>query len=417
MLDADRAWTWGTLNALADKYARALEGTRGGIDVLWLPGSGDAVALIAAADRARRQAILIAPHDEARAHTVGAAFDARIVTTVDQQLRVLRDPPAASTSTSDEPAVLVMTSGTTGAPKCARHSWATLTAAVKHGVTYAERRWLCAYPLSHFAGLQVLAQCVFNRGSLVIPRGFGAEAGLHALREHRASYLCSTPTYLRQLLMASTPDEWRDLALEHVTLGGEIVDQHILDSLQQYRPVVHITHTYASTELGAILTVRDGREGFDVALLAEGNIEIREGEMFVRRTARAMLGYAGGSASADEWVATGDVVEVRDGRVLFRGRTRDVINVGGYKVSPIEVETVIRGVDGVRDVCVVGRKSSVVGNIVKAMVVPRSSVDRDVLRQQIQQRCREQLAHYMVPRIIEFQDELARGVSQKLVRD
>ncbi len=414
-----RSWSWSELRELARRYAAQLEDARGATEVVLLPASGEAVALLAACEVASLRAILMAPpYPEARAVAVGETFGARRVITVSgDTIRVLASRDAATDEgPSSSPAVLVLTSGTTGTPKCAVHTWATLSGAVKLREAYTARRWMVAYPLSHFAALQVLAQCVFNGGTLVIPRDFSAQAGLDALRDHHVDHLCATPTYVRQLLLASTPSAWDEMALSHVTMGGEIVDQPLLDSLRQRKPSLVLTHTYASTELGAVLTVRDGRAGFDIGLADGVRLAIRDGQLFVRRSGRAMLGYVGGSAPAEEWVATGDLVEVVDGRALFRGRATDVINIGGYKVSPPVVEEVIRGVPGVRDVLVVGRKSSITGHLVKAVVCAEEGVDRTALQAAIVQRCTAQLAAYMVPRLFEFRDQLERSAVQKVVR-
>jgi acyl-coenzyme A synthetase/AMP-(fatty) acid ligase len=164
--------------------------------------------------------------------------------------------------------------------------------------------------------------------------------------------------------------------------------------------------------------VKDGREGFDGALLDGQRLMLRDGELFVRRTARSMLDYVGEAPAAprDEWVATGDLIAVEGGRAKFRGRASDVINVGGYKVNPVEVEAVIRSVAGVRDACLVGHQSSIVGNLPKAIITPEPDADRAALQAEITRRCAEQLAPYMVPRLFEFTERLERSIAQKRVR-
>jgi acyl-CoA synthetase (AMP-forming)/AMP-acid ligase II len=411
--------TWAELHELALRYEAAFDGVRGATDVVFLPASGDALALLAASERAGQRAILVAPpYSAARAHAVAVSTHARRVVTADgDRVRVLAELDVTASTDGVAPAVLVLTSGTSGPPKCAVHTWSTLSAAVRYDMSDADRRWLVAYPLSHFAGLQVLLQCVLNRDTLVIPSSFGATSGLAALRDHGVTHLCATPTYVRQLLMSSAPEAWCNLSLRHVTLGGEIVDQQLLDSLRSRRPDLAITHMYASTEVGTVLSVRDGREGFDVSLVDDTHLAIRDGELFVRRSARSMLAYAAAVAPAgDDWVATGDLVEVRGGRVLFRGRASDVINVGGFKVHPADVEAVIREVPGVRDVCVVGRKSSIAGHLVKAIVCTAPGVDRAALQAAIAQRCNIALPRHMVPRLFEMCDELPRTAAQKLSR-
>jgi acyl-coenzyme A synthetase/AMP-(fatty) acid ligase len=420
VIDGARTWSWSDLHTLSHRYASELAGVRGTTDVVFLPAGGEALALLAACEVAGLRAILVAPpYSETRALAIRETFAARrVVAASGDSIRILAgaDTPVAAEDAAT-PAILVLTSGTTGAPKCAVHTWSTLSAAVKERDSYAERRWMIAYPLSHFAALQVVAQCVFNRGTLVIPRDFGAPAALHALRDQGVEYLCATPTYMRQVLRASSQADWDAMALAHVTMGGEIVDQPLLDSLRARRPGLELTHTYASTELGAMVSVRDGRAGFDAALADGNDLAIRDGELFARRSHRSMVSYVGDDAApADEWVATGDLVEIVDGRALFRGRTTDVINVGGYKVNPLAIEAVIREIEGVRDVLVIGRKSSITGHLIKAVVCGESTVDPAALQEAITRLCTERLPAYMVPRLFEFVDQLERTAAQKVAR-
>ena len=129
-----------------------------------------------------------------------------------------------------------------------------------------------------------------------------------------------------------------------MTLGGEASPGGLLDELRAAFPDARISHVYASTEFGSVASVRDGLPGFPfAALFAESNpssnLRVIDGELWVRSEA-GMLGYAGdGSqpADADEWRPP--VTSWRSsGRVLFRGRSTEVINVGGVKVPPLPIE-------------------------------------------------------------------------------
>ena len=275
-------------------------------------------------------------------------------------------------------------------------------------------RWLLAYPISHFAALQVVAQALLSGATLVIPDDFGPGAALAALADGVTCLSC-TPTYFRRLVLATPDAAWATTRLAQLTLGGEIVDQALLDAARRALPAARIVHIYASTELGAAITVRDGRAGFDAALLDGERFEVRDDELWARRSERAMLGYAGGAAPG-EWVATGDLVEVADGRVRFRGRANEIINVGGFKVSPAEVEAVVREVAGVAEAWVVGHKSSITGQLVKAVLCLAPGADAAQVKRDVAARCAQRLPSHMAPRIFELAERAETSSTQKLVR-
>jgi acyl-CoA synthetase (AMP-forming)/AMP-acid ligase II len=417
--------SWSALDALAELHtstlARFAPGSR---VVLLLPQRAASVALLTACERARLDVVLVsALYGEAWARARSDELLARALLTLEgDEICVLHETDAAPEPIGEEPGVLVLTSGTTGKPKCARHSWRTLAGAVKARSEFAGSRWLIGYPLSHFAALQVVAQVVFSGATLIVPPDFAADTALRMLTANGAEFLCATPSYVRQLLLAAQPADWQAMRLKQITLGGEIADGRLLHGLRDAKPGLQLTHIYASTELGAIITVRDGEEGFDAALLDEQKLRHIDGQLYARRTARAMLGYLGDAAAAPspshdgDWVATGDLIEVVANRALFRGRVNDVINVGGYKVNPVDIENVIREVPGVREVCVIGQKSSILGALPKAIIVAKPDADRASVQAEIVRRCGERLAPYMVPRLFEFADRIERSTNQKMLR-
>jgi acyl-CoA synthetase (AMP-forming)/AMP-acid ligase II len=183
--------------------------------------------------------------------------------------------------------------------------------------------------------------------------------------------------------------------LEQITLGGEASPGDLLEELRSAFPGARISQVYASTEFGSVASVRDGRPGLDAGTLhgdsnPTSNLRVHDGELWVRAGA-GMLSYAdasepGDTAADGEWRRTGDLVEIVDGRVLFRGRTSEVINVGGVKVHPLPVEERISALDAVAAARVFGRANRLTGAIVAVEVVPQGGVDAvdpDALREQI----------------------------------
>jgi len=416
IVDRGGARSYAALGAEIDALVAALQRLGPPARVaLRLPQDGSAIALAAACDRAGITAAYISTlYGEDRAHALADVIGASHLLSVEGGRLVELARREIAPGPRDAPEVLLLSSGTTGAPKCARHTWAGLAGAISARGERAGDRWLLAYPISHFAALQVVAQALLSGATLVIPDDFGPGAALAALAGGVTCLSC-TPTYFRRLVLATPEAAWATTRLAQLTLGGEIVDQALLDAARRALPEARIVHIYASTELGAAITVRDGRAGFDAALLDGERFEVRDGELWARRSGRAMLGYAGGAAPA-EWVATGDLVDVADGRVRFRGRANEIINVGGFKVSPAEVEAVVREVAGVAEAWVVGHKSSITGQLVKAVLCLAPGADAAQVKRDVAARCAQRLPGHMTPRIFEVAERAETSSTQKLVR-
>jgi acyl-CoA synthetase (AMP-forming)/AMP-acid ligase II len=301
--------------------------------------------------------------------------------------------------------LLIRTTGTTGLPKAARHDWRVLAQTVAGLRPAPDQRWLLAYGLQQFAGIQVLLHVIASQATLVAPFPRQPRDGLDALLHDGVTCVSATPTFWRFLLAEARSRKVTLPPLQQVTLGGEASTADLLGELRAAFPTARVSQVYASTELGSVTSVRDGRPGFSVDALhgasnPTGNLRVQEGELWVRAAA-GMLGYAGESAGvgvgagdgevahtatetgAPAWHPTGDLVEIVDDRVMFRGRSSDVINVGGVKVHPLPVEERIASLPDVAAARVYGRPSKMTGAIVAVEVVPAcglSSADAERLR-------------------------------------
>lgn len=324
------------------------------------------------------------------------------------------------TSEGVETRVVLFTSGTTGAPKAAVHTWSSLAASVHQTPALAGTRWLLTYAPASYAGLQVLLHALINGGSVA----FGATdaSGLARLSVREGStHVSGTPTFYRVLLATTEPETLARLAWKQITLGGEPVDQPILDALAARFPTAQITHIYASTEDGVGFSVHDGRAGFPARYLERSgsDVELRvvENELQIRSRS-GMKGYLGQpeGAANESWRGTGDLVRIEGDRVLFLGRRTDRINVGGLKLFPAEVEEVLLATEGVRGARAYGTPSSLTGQIVAVDVVLEPGASPEAMRARILTTCRERLAAHKVPRILKFVDALETTGAGKLRR-
>ena len=317
---------------------------------------------------------------------------------------------------------LIATSGTTGTPKIVAHTIESLTRTTSKKDTSQELSWGLLYDPARFAGFQVVLQAILANFKLIIPSpNLDFEKKVEYLAEHGCNALSATPTLWRKILMTKAA---RELHLTQITLGGEIADQRVLNSLAKQFPAATIVHIFASTEAGVGFSVKDKKAGFPLCWLESGirDVEIKvssDGTLCLKNTHKNQI-YIGGDDSivdADGWIDTGDVVEIDNDRVLFKGRLNGAINIGGNKVMPEDIESVILEVPGVFQVAVRAKSSSIAGALVEALVIadPQLS-DTSSLVKNIKQYCRRELPSFKVPAFVRLVDELPMGAAGKIKR-
>ncbi|MGH3461583.1 MAG: AMP-binding protein [Kribbellaceae bacterium] len=302
--------------------------------------------------------------------------------------------------------VWLLTSGSTGRPKRIGHTLESLTTV--HG-KQPERTWLCPYSPGTYAWWQVITiSLTLADQHLVMIEPSELETWPVIAAEHGVTAASGTPTFWRQTLYRDT-EALAKVPLEQITLGGEPVDQAILDRLREVFPQARISWIYASSEVGASIVVHDGKAGFPKAWLDRDPESASDRPLLSVDGDELVITSPHHGAGLDGPVRTGDRVEVvgdnRD-RVLITGRLdSDEINVGGSKVSAGLVRNVLTAHPAVVWARVFARKAPIVGRMVAAEVVLDSEMgpttDADLVRW-----CTSRLPDYGVPRRIRFLDEI-----------
>ncbi len=324
---------------------------------------------------------------------------------------------------------LLLTSGTTGVPKMVVHSVAALTAAIAPRASAEPVVWGTFYDIRRYGGLQIFLRALLGAASLVLSSaGEPVAEHLSRLARHGITHLSGTPSHWRRALMSP---EIGKIAPRYVRLSGEIADQAVLDALCAAFPHAAIGHAYASTEAGVVFAVDDGRAGFPARFLESGRngVEIKVVDGCLRiRSPGAALHYVGGAKNAplhdsDGFVDSGDMVERQGDRYFFVGRKGGIINIGGLKVHPEEVEAVINRHPRVRMSLVRPKHSPFTGAVVVADIVltapsaaAAAAVDEADLRDDILRFCRGALPRHKVPAAISFVPALAVAATGKLAR-
>ena len=323
---------------------------------------------------------------------------------------------------------ILLTSGTTGAPKLVLHTLQSLAGALPtHPPVGSPTVWSTFYDIRRYGGLQIYLRAVLSGSTLVLSHaGEPTREFLERAARGAVTHMSGTPSHWRSALMSG---EAALLHPRYVRLSGEIADQAVLDGLRAVYPDALIAHAFASTEAGVAFDVTDGRAGFPASLIGDPSrpIELKVVDETLRiRSARTAARYLGTTAETlaneEGYVDTGDLVEHGDGRYFFRGRRGGIINVGGLKVYPEEVESVLNADPRVRMSLVRARRSPITGSVVVADVV---LADRegtlppyapDAVKSDLLAACRRSLAPHKIPAVLRFVPALSLTAAGKLVR-
>ena len=406
VVERGRSYDWAAINALAERLGPALPlGSRVAVSAHSVP------TLLAALVAAQRVGVELVLLRGAMPRLAGASVQ------ITRDGNLVRLGPGISVNAQGF-AVLIPTSGTTGEPKLVRQDFTRLIGRVRGGQG-RDSRWLLTYEPTAFGGLQVILAAAASGGLLVsAPSVDSAELARLAL-EHEVSHISATPCVWRTLLTAFGPTV---PPLRVVTLGGDIVDQSLIDRLVASFPKAAMRRIYASSEAGAVFSVSDARAGFPAEWLESGigDVELRiRGGVLQVRGPRAMLSYAGGESrpfTRGGWLITGDLVERVGDRVMFTGRVETLVTINGVKVSPAKAEVAILEVPGVAEVLVRAVPGAHGRDALAATVAIRPGANTEILTDRIRFHLETRLAPAERPWQITFTDHIELALSGKKVR-
>lgn len=312
---------------------------------------------------------------------------------------------ALQQSTSE---ITIFTSGTTGQPKKVVHSIDTLTRSVRLGDKYKGQVWAYAYNPTHMAGLQVFFQAFENQNTLVNVFNMQRSEVYQKIVEYQITHISATPTFYRLLL----PFEDSYLSVQRVTLGGEKSDNHLYENIRKIFPNAKINNVYASTEAGSLFAAKG--DCFQIPEKIRDKFTVVDDELLIHRS---LLGKSDSFKFDGDYYHSGDLIEwvnKEEGTFKFKSRKNELINVGGYKVNPGEVEDAINAMDGVKQALVYGKANSILGNVLIAEVQIEEGCTLTDL--DIRKTLKEQLQDFKIPRKIKFVEAFSLTRTGKLKR-
>lgn len=326
------------------------------------------------------------------------------------RVKILRAEPAAhelvaSLRAKGHPGLIVFTSGSSGKPKAILHDVERV--ASKFVVPRPGWRMVLFLLIDHFGGFNTLLACLAYGGVGICSTGRTPDEVCQAVASARADLLPATPTFL-SLLIASNAWRRHDLSsVRLVTYGAEPMPESTLRRLPQLFPNANFKQTYGLSELGVLpsasaskdsLWLRVGGRDFETRVV-DGILHIR--------SRSSMLGYlnAPNPIDGEGWMNTGDLVEEKEGLIRIVGRASEVINVGGQKVFPVEVESVLQEHPQVAEATVHAIAHPVLGQVVGARItLTGEALERDAVLADLKAHCKARLQKYKVPMRFEIVD-------------
>lgn len=314
------------------------------------------------------------------------------------------------------PGLVLFSSGSTGKSKAALHDFVPLLE--KFTVARQTLRTVTFLLFDHIGGVNTLLYNLSNAGCVVTVHDRSPDAVCAAIAKYQVQLLPTSPTFINLLLVSEAYKRYDLSSLELVTYGTEVMPESTLRRFHELLPRVRLQQTYGLSEVGILrsksrapdsLWVKIGGEGFETRVV-DGMLEIK--------ARSAMLGYLNAPSpfTDDGWFITGDAVEVDGEYLRILGRKSELINVGGEKVYPVEVEAVLQQMDGVEDVAVKGESNPITGQMVVAKVKLRTGESIADFRKRMRVYCGDKLARFKIPQKVVLVTDSLHGERFKKMR-
>ncbi len=306
---------------------------------------------------------------------------------------------------NNRPGLVLFTSGSSGEPKAAVHDFSKLLD--KFQTKRKSLRTLNFLLFDHWGGLNTMFHTLSNGGIVIAVTDRRPDAICKLIEKYKIELLPASPTFLNLLILSGAYQRWDLSSMKIISYGTEPMPENTLYRLNQLFPKVKLQQTYGLIELGVLRSKSKNNESLWVKVGGEGyETRIVDGILQIKAKS-AMLGYlnAQNPFTEDGWFITGDAVLQKGDYIKILGRKSEMINVGGEKVYPAEVESVIQEIDTVAEVTVYGEKNPIIGNIVCASVRLTKNEDPNVFISGLKKYCHGKLPKFKVPIKINIVDE------------
>jgi acyl-coenzyme A synthetase/AMP-(fatty) acid ligase len=295
------------------------------------------------------------------------------------------------------PGLILFSSGSTGKSKAAVHDMIPLLEKFK--VERHTLRTITFLLFDHIGGVNTLLYILSNTGTIIAIENRSPESVCRLIEKYKVELLPTSPSFIFMLLISKAYEKYDISSLKLVTYGTETMPESTLNKFNQLFPGIELKQTYGLSELGILRSKSKDNNSLWVKIGGEGfQTKVKDGILFIKAKS-AMLGYLNAASPFDEegWFNTQDRVEVDGEWVKILGRDSDIINVGGQKVYPTEVESIIIQIENIIDATVYGIPNPILGSVVAAKLVVETTEDIQSLKKRIRSYCKDKLEQYKIP--------------------
>lgn len=295
------------------------------------------------------------------------------------------------------PGLILFSSGTTGEPKAALHDLTLfLEKFRKPGKCLRTVTFLL---FDHIGGFNTIMHSLSSGGLIATLNDRSPEEVCRIIEKYRIELLPTSPTFINMILLSKSYERYDLSSLKMISYGTEPMPESTLEQIHKRLPNVALKQTYGLSELGIMSTRSESSDSLWMQIGGDGyETKIVDDILYIRARS-AMVGYLNAPSPFDEegWFNTKDKVEVKGDYIKILGRTTDLINVGGEKVYPNEIESVLLAFDGVKDVYVYGEANPITGQgVIASVCVEDENNNRDFMKQ-LRKYCKENLEAYKRP--------------------
>ena len=337
---------------------------------------------------------------------VKESFSTKIINLEDEKLVITNIKSEASHKIINDlqnakcAGLILFSSGSTGAPKAMIHNLDTLVD------SYGDKKqkqinMLVFLMFDHIGGINTMLNILSMNATMIIPQNRNADDICKLIEEYKIAVLPSSPTFLNLILINRSYEKYDLSSLRMITYGTETMPEGLLNRLKAVFSKVKFLQTFGTSETGIAATSSKSSSSTFMKIDDE-NLEYKivNNELWLRSKTQ-ILGYLNRSMESftnDGWFKTGDLVELdNEGFIKIIGRNKEIINVGGQKVLPSEVESVLLGMDEIEDCLVYGEQNAITGQSVSCDVVLKSGVEADGFKILVRKFCKDKLDNFKIP--------------------
>lgn len=301
--------------------------------------------------------------------------------------------------------LILFSSGSTGKPKAMVHNLDTLIDSFKDKKEKS-MNMLVFLMFDHIGGLNTVFNALCMGACLIIPKIKDAKTICELIEKYKIMVLPSSPTFLNLILISEEYKNYDLSSLRMITYGTETMPQSLLLKLKEVFPKVKFLQTFGTSETGISTTSSKSSNSLFMKLEdINGEYKIVENELWLRSKTQ-VLGYLNASMdsfTSDGWFKTGDLVEVDGEYIKIIGRAKEVINVGGQKVLPAEIESIILEMEEISDCMVYAEQNAITGQTVVCDVVLNKNIEN--IKKRVRVFCKDRLDTYKIPTKVNVVDK------------